>query len=273
MDAQLGTFLYHFYTAKRDGEIESIEKAVEECAIKGLKAVDIPSGLFDETPMESVSKILSDNKIWVGAIYDLIDFTNPCKKVLEEKTKEYLTRGEKIGAKYFMPVLVVKDEIMSHNDYLKYASEYLYETSQMSKNYNIKTVIEDFSDRKSPLATIEDLSYLLEENKDVGFVLDTGNFWFAHEDVLKATDKFLNRTVHVHLKDVITSNPNGVYTDDDTDDCVVIGEGILPIKKIIKSLKDISYSNALIMEFNTRIDTIKKVKTSIDTVTAMFNED
>ena len=273
MNAQIGTFLYHFYTAKRDGEIESVEKAIEECAIKGLKTVDIPSGLFDETPMESVAKILSDNKISVSALYDLIDFTNPDKKVLEEKTKEYLTRGAKIGAKYFMPVLVVKNEELIHSDYLKYASEYLYETSQMSKKYNIRTVIEDFSDRKSPLATIEDLSYLLNENKEVGFVLDTGNFWFANIDVLEAAEKFWDRTVHVHLKDVITSNKSGVYTDDDTDDCVVIGEGILPIKKIMKGLKNISYNGALIMEFNTKIDTIKKVKKSIDTVNSMMNED
>lgn len=81
---------------------------------------------------------------------------------------------------------------------------------------------------------------------NVGLLNDIGNWWILGEDPVAATEKFLNITDHVHIKDYILKD--GVWT------CVPFGEGNIDIVKIINYYREIESNNELYVAFETDLD-------------------
>ena len=93
-----------------------------------------------------------------------------------------------------------------------------------------KVSVEDFGIAQSPCSSIADLKRIFDAVPDLGFTLDTGNFFRAREDwddVLDAFRLFRGRICHAHLKDRMPDPPRRYAP---------IGTGTIPNDKIVREL-------------------------------------
>ncbi len=99
-----------------------------------------------------------------------------------------------------------------------------------AKGYSI--MVEDYDNRRSFTYNADRIDSLFVVSKDLGLVFDTGNFIFAGDDTMTQFQRFSDKISHVHLKD---------RTAPDNMTCVPAGEGCVPVKEIVKELKDSGY--------------------------------
>jgi sugar phosphate isomerase/epimerase len=79
-----------------------------------------------------------------------------------------------------------------------------------------------------------------------GFLNDIGNWLITGEDPYSVTKKILPRTIHVHIKDY--SLDDGVWRS------VPLGDGIVPVRKILQALADAEGDAILHLALETDLD-------------------
>ncbi|MBR5543568.1 MAG: sugar phosphate isomerase/epimerase [Oscillospiraceae bacterium] len=105
-------------------------------------------------------------------------------------------------------------------------------------------------------------------DRNVGVVADFANICQAGEDVLGFIDKYSDRIVHAHIKDVTITEEDrsgdemktltGKYMNE-----AVIGEGIVRIKEGISRLQKLGYSGYYGIEYSAKSDDSPTVANSI----------
>lgn len=95
------------------------------------------------------------------------------------------------------------------------------------KNESMDVVLEDFDNLEALIGSAEHLRNAFTAVPDLGLALDTGNFDCWGDDVVAATEEFLPRIRHVHLKD---RDPN------DKAKSVTLGTGSVPVGEIYNRL-------------------------------------
>ncbi|QBE96642.1 L-ribulose-5-phosphate 3-epimerase UlaE [Blautia producta] len=87
----------------------------------------------------------------------------------------------------------------------------------------------------------------LKDTPHVGLLNDVGNWLILGEDPIAATQKFIDITSHVHLKDYVFDD--GVWRS------VPFGEGIIDVKKALEILRQAPGNKILYAAFETDLDT------------------
>ena len=268
---EFGTFYQQVERAVQAGDVKSIPAALEAYKQMGLSYVDVDSGIAtpDASPQELL-KSLKDCGIRVGSVFCWHRFPHMESNYMElmrEHTKKQLDYIAALECDIFMPVPFVggvhatpEDRRICQDKIV----EYLADVVEQSKAYQIRPVLENYSAISCPFATVEDIAYLLDKVPGLDYVLDCGNFWFNNSDVLEAANRFADKTIHVHLKDVI-GNPDGaIKVDGNAADSVAIGDGEIPFPEIFSILKKSGYNGGLTIEINSSPDLFERTKKSLD---------
>jgi sugar phosphate isomerase/epimerase len=79
-----------------------------------------------------------------------------------------------------------------------------------------------------------------------GFLNDIGNWLITGEDPYSVTKKLLPRTIHLHIKDYALDD--GVWRS------VPLGDGIVPVRKILQTLADAEGEATLYLALETDLD-------------------
>jgi len=112
--------------------------------------------------------------------------------------------------------------------------------AQRAEKEGIKVLLEDYDNAASPCYNLERLTNIFANCEMVGHVFDSGNYLFAGDDCLVALDKFKKNVGHVHLKDRVSAEDMS---------CPAVGDGCIPIKKAVKTLKAAGYKGWYTVEF------------------------
>ena len=123
------------------------------------------------------------------------------------------------------------------------AKEQLSEVVPFAKSKGIKLALENHGD-----LFIEDILSIMEMNSDyLGICFDSGNFAFTGEDPLNGLEAFENRILCTHLKDVCRTDVfpevKPFKTVNEPVHFCALGEGYLPMNKIINGLVGIGIEN------------------------------
>lgn len=274
---KLGTFMGQLNSAVKLNEAESLSAVFDEFLPMGLSYVDVSSGdVFCEGGPKVLAQRLKGRGVSVASLFHLFAFDNIGKTELEnlkEMTKRQLELCESLNTSLYMPVPVVnfpyKDE-QAFLDARKRFAEYLSDALMQGKQCGVQTVIENFSDRKNPNTSIEDISYLLKEVPGLQYVLDCGNFWFGGDDVLMATDLFMDRIVHVHLKDLVEKPTGRLNICGRRAESVPIGDGEIPTQSILRKLQIGGYKGGLTVEINHNENMMLEIASSLKNIKAMI---
>ncbi len=268
---KIGSFFSQIDFAVRDGEAESVEALLHHYRELGITSVDIMADSFDSAYNPSdLLTVLKNEGLYTASMFHLIDFKHKEKDIitkLRDDTKRRISDCAAMQCSMFMPVPTITSAHANEherNECRKIVAQYINDVSEIAKGYNITTVIENFSDTACPFSTIDDIDYLLTQLPHVQYVLDTGNFWFGGTDVIEATQKFAERTVHVHLKDIYPKDDGCLTVCSKSCDSSEIGGGIIPMEMIFEILADSGYRGGATIEVNDNSDFVVKTEKSIE---------
>ena len=116
----------------------------------------------------------------------------------------------------------------------------------------VTVAMEDFGSDTAPYGRMHELDWMLHQVPGLGCTLDTGNFLYFGEDVLKAYDLLEKRIVHVHMKDITFAPLRGEKglkaLTGKTLYPAPVGSGELPIAEIVRRLYEHGYDGLCAIE-------------------------
>ena len=273
---KISTFLPQIIAAVRTGEVKNLDEALSILKPQGLTMLEMGTSTFDSLfKPDELLAIMKNHDMSVSSIYYMAEFNFENENFMSEM-QEDTKRKLETCAIMETPFLMVVPNINNPNMYVakqdvqKMIAAYLNDVCELTKQYNITTVMENYSDPAVSIATPEEIGVLLKEVPQLYYVLDTGNFWFSDSDVHKASRLFADRIRHVHLKDIIPSETGLVKSNNKACDSNEIGSGIIDFDKIFEVLGSISYDDAVTIEINSPGNDLKKIELSIEYLKSKF---
>lgn len=132
---------------------------------------------------------------------------------------------------------------------------------ELAQAQELTVTIECFDDARSPLSTIKGMAEFLEAVPGLQVTLETGNFRFSGDDILKAQQLFRDRVCHVHLKDrylpaqveggapaaMLVGEPVTGVTGEVMYPCAV-GHGHIPMTQVLDELARWGYEGVMAIE-------------------------
>ncbi len=234
---KLSVFYHHVLEAAKQ-ENCTVDAVLSKIREFGITAVEVDRDAVAEP--EELSKVLMRHEFTVSSMYGFYDFAQGCDP---EKCRRHIALARAVGAGKIMvvPGFYTKPEAAERETELKRMLEGTAYLTRLAGESGIRTTIEDFDDRTSPLHTISGVRKFLREIPALGMTFDTGNFILSGEDELEALDLLQDRIVHVHCKD-------RAY-DDNRNICPSpVGYGFLKMKEMIERLKVSHYDGFLAIE-------------------------
>ena len=272
-------FLSHVDKAVEQGSAKNIANALEVLVSYGLECVDVNGAVIgDRYTVKDLKSVLDSNGVNVSSIFHFGSFDWKDENILSQYrdlTKKQLEYCAYLETDIFMPVPNIPTIHSSENERSecqKVVIEYLNDTALLSKEYGIKTVLENYSSYNNPYATLEDFDVIFENTSGVDYVLDTGNFWFSDIDVLEAYEKYHSITRHVHLKDITPNDDGFLKINGKNADSNDIGSGIIDFQELFKRLKSYDYDGAVSVEICNQDDIMNKIIRSIKYVRGLITQ-
>ena len=117
---------------------------------------------------------------------------------------------------------------------------------EVAEKHQITVSVEDYDSENMPCCNFETLKLFFNNVPKLKFTLDTGNFAYFDEDVLKVLKEFSGRISDVHAKDrcvlpkTLGDEPTVSISGKMLYPCYV-GGGEMPLKQVFKALKEINY--------------------------------
>ncbi|MBQ3134598.1 MAG: sugar phosphate isomerase/epimerase [Oscillospiraceae bacterium] len=264
---KIGTFMHQLFVMQDQLGCENLSGVLARPELAGLQCVDADSRHFEVRPIVKIKQQLDDAGIAVSSMYcdirlDAIKAKGPY--ALSDEIDTHLERCAMLDTNIFMPVPLFNGDV-SREDKQAQILDFLHLCVERSPAYGVTTVLENFSRQDSTIATIEDMKFYLDRIPELQYVLDTGSFWISQScEAYDACVALLDRTIHVHLKDPVPVDVNPPKTLFGRGfDHAVVGEGILPIRKIIAELDNAGYDGTLSIELITNNEPLLKTQKSI----------
>lgn len=125
---------------------------------------------------------------------------------------------------------------------------------RVAEPYGITVTLEDFGNVASPCSTAEGLQFFFDQVPGLKFTLDTGNFLYMDQDVVKCGQQLLPLLAHIHLKDC---NLVPLYPQEQPIMSVggvplypaPVGQGVIPMKSVIQLAKQVGYDGFCTVEY------------------------
>ena len=263
---KIGTFLLHLEQIQQRYQIQSLAEVVANLAAQGLQCVDGDTKVYERLELPEVKKMLDAQGIQTSSVYHVAvcdGITGAGREKLMDDLKYQLDRCAFMETKILMPVPQCSADI-ALADRPKLMLEYFNTAIEAAKPYPITVAAENYSRAESRFTSVAEVGYYLNQLPQLGFVLDTGNFWFTGANVTEACDKYLDRIVHVHMKDIKEMTVDPIRTLEGRGfDSVAIGDGDLPLRRITERLKENGYEGTLSIEISSPLLLKEKMERSI----------
>lgn len=266
---KIGTFMHQLFVMQNQLDCDTLSDVLKRPELAGLQCVDIDSRHLDVHSLKKIKSQLDDKGISVSSLYcdlRLDAIAARGRTALSDELEVHLERCADLNTNIFMPVPLFNGDL-SRDDRQARILDFLHMAVERSPQYGVTMVLENFSALNSTIATIADMKFYLDRVPALQYVLDTGSYWFSDIDnALDACIALLDRTIHVHLKDIlpVDVNPPKISKNNGRGyDHVATCEGAIPIREIIAELDKVGYDGALSIELITNDEPLGKTQRSI----------
>ncbi len=268
----IGTFYFQLEAGIKQEGLRDIDEAFSIGREHGIEELDINfKYITEETPV-----ILARTGMKASSVHALL----PCafetlaayRSSLDDM-KKAIHKAVSVDSPYFLPVPQIPEgtPVEKLGDADAAIRELFSDLCEYAKQLPITITVENFSVKKTPYASIEDIKYLLDNNPSLMFTYDSGNFPLVDIDEIEGLKAFLDRTVYVHLKDFIKTERGQIIRDGIKYDCLELGGGYLRNLEALQILKASGFKNGtIIAEVNSPFDTFKKTIASVEWLKESF---
>lgn len=240
------------------------EDAVREIAELGVKNMEIFINDISETKGEIFEDICRIKEIYGINVLSLHPFSSPMetlflfsdydrrRSTFFDMYRRYFESMNRLGAEIF----VLHGAILSAGCSDEHYIEQYLKLCDVATEYGVTVVQENISYCKS-----KDIAFLQRMKRECGgrakFVLDIKQAVRSKLSPIDIIDALGDSIIHVHISD----NKEGA-------DCLPVGEGDFDFRRLISSLKSISYKGGLMIELYRRnfrepkelYDSMKKIE-------------
>lgn len=197
---------------------KALPELLHETREAGIEAVEINMTYLSEH--EETYELLKAADLKVSCVYEFYEM---------ESRNETESFGECVGNQERT------DKFLNGNEKALRMAEGLAEITAIGAEADIRVVIEDFDDVRSPISCVSGMKWFLERIPELKVTFDTGNFITHQEDIFTAWQALRDRVVHVHCKDRGTQS-------------VAVGDGYLPMTEILTDILQSGYRGYFAIE-------------------------
>ncbi len=240
----------------------------------GIDAVEIELTYLENH--EETIGLLQDAGLEVSCIYQFYEMEKSDTEAQnreKQKAERHIAMAKRVGAKRILvvPGFLEEEEACRMKDCTDYAQmaefmEHNEKTQSMKKGMEyivalgqkegVTVTIEDFDDYKSPVSGMLGILWYLRNVNGLRYTLDMGNFAYSDEDVLEAWELLKEYVSHVHCKD---RGEDAAFVAACAQQAekprinkgllsVAVGEGYMPVAKLVGKLKASGYDGYLAIE-------------------------
>lgn len=231
----------------------TLDEALSIASKNGITGLDINAKYFNDKDPEAFVELIEKHGIHVASVFALPE----CWVRTEEEYNNGLNElkkgadiAKRLKSKYFMAVPLIPDGSPRKEDEI-YWREYrrlFSDIAKYGKEIGIQVTVEDFSDKRIPYSSCTELDWLLSNIPELKFTYDSGNFPLTGFDELEGAKRYAEKTVHIHLKDLIEVEHSQLLRDGKYYEGIEIGGGTLKNKEAIKCLKERGFDGAISIE-------------------------
>lgn len=254
MELSLMTFsmMRDRFQHKMDAEL--LCRIAEENGLKSMDLMDSEVELYGEAELTDAMRA---HGIRCGCLITNAPLFMEPQRAGVGKALELAAR---LGSKYLMviPGNILPEEHAfcekaGRQKLLDMTVEGLTRAVEAAKKYGITIGFENTPQDFKPLASLEDVQYVLEHVPGLGLIFDTGNFRVADTkcDEMAIYERLKNYIVRIHLKDVVVGDfiEGERCVDGQRIVPVVTGSGIIPMKELIHAFQRDHSGKALAIEY------------------------
>ncbi len=272
---RLSVFYEHLREAVRQTG-KNFEELLDEARGAGIRGVEMEYSTLEEKP--ELDRIIKNADMEISNLYQFFDFGN--RYAIDMHVGRKMIEAAKtlgIGRVMIIPGFLSPDRVkllnkargsyeetaacMSESPQILAMRDGIAGLTEYAAERGIIVSIEDFDAYDSPIARINHIRWFLTQIPGLKHTLDMGNYCFSNENAEEAYELFKDRIGHVHCKD------RGEEPEDkskireslgipDGEELVYrrglrpvpVGDGYIPIGKLVQKLKDRGYHDYLAIE-------------------------
>ena len=224
------------------------------------------SSLHFEGRLEEFKSLLEKSGFTVSSVYKFFDFGH---QIDRNELERYIGDLSFLGAEKTLIVPGFFTENSDREKEFARMTEALALLCELAEPLGIMVTLEDFDDVNSPCSTANGLRRFMDAVPKLRFTLDTGNFRFSGEDVLRSYEILKDRLGHVHLKDRAAKQLTEGDRGPTAVDGVILypapaGGGYIPIGKCIRQTMSDGYDSWYSVEHFNAADVLKYIKQSAE---------
>lgn len=249
--------LYSVHARKLE-DFHDFDAALRLYHEKGIAAVDFLESELVGTTLKDYYGRMTASGMGVTCFVATSDFITAKGAALKENTakvKGFIDTLSELGVGKIMLAPMVTSADTEEEFYAQ--REMMVEgygaMAEYAKGSGVKVTIENQSVAQRADSYIRDCKYIIDAVPELGFVLDTGNFYCVKDDVLEAYEVMKDRIVHCHVKDweahdygrIIRSYLPPLRSSE-------MGKGVIPLDTLLNRMKADGYDGTLLLEINGR---------------------
>lgn len=223
----------------------------------GIPYIDILHATDDQ--IEAYRAAVRDTGVQVYVYIASVPFLGS-EQERNDAIRQALTTAASLDAKYLMiipysPLDAAKAAAMGREAVKQHMIQGFRSALELSKAYGIRICFETTPHDSSCLSGTQDCLDVLNAVPGLDFVFDTANMLPHGDDPMEAYEALKDRISYVHLKDVrlVASKDPSPYAEYASDgrlmQCVVWGEGIIPVKALYERMIADGYTGCFAIEY------------------------
>lgn len=186
----------------------------------------------------------------------------------------HLDKAEAYGLKVFMPIPGLYSSDKKDPKELENMISGMKKICAEAGKRGITPMMESYDHFLSPIASIEGIKKFKEAIPNLKIIFDTGNVYFAGDDLKDFYPAFGEDIIYMHLKDrALTDNGGEAKTDFSgrTVYTCAVGSGVVPIKDAVLEMQAHGFNGHAVLEFFGAADYSKALVDSMRYINEQFN--
>lgn len=238
---------------------------------------------FEKPDMDAAKKIKTyadEKNIKFSCFSVYINLVGEDSKEMIEKLKGYADIAAILGSPYLHHTIV--SECVEPSKVTPYKEEFFVKGVEAAReiyDYAAKLGVKAIYEEQGFLFNgIDGIGRLIDAiDRNIGIVADFGNIAQSGDDLLEFIEKYHDRIVHAHIKDITLTDESiceyslKTLTEKFMTEAL-IGQGDVKIKEAIKLLDKYGYNGCYGIEYAAKSDDSKDISNALDYIDACFSK-
>ena len=243
------------------------DEALEISYSYGIRAVDIGDTTIATMTPEKLLAQLKAHHMHVSNVYGYGAYDVCTEAGYQEslaRLKGSMDLAKAAESLHFMPVpqKVKGFDTKDQEAFTAGVCRLFADLTAYGREIGLEVIFENISVRNLGYGTFEEIDHILKHNSEIGFAYDSGNFPLVGIDELEAAERYADRTVYVHLKDLKVVEKANIVRDGVAYDSLDLGGGYLKLKEVLDHLQGKGYQGTAVIEINGEPDAFDRAMKS-----------